>query len=147
MYKKEIGPWLPPLLCYYIYRVVCPPSLFFILLFFFVVAASHLFFYSQLIHARRAAWSDMLMVRYNTIWSALEVLNLLILALVILVNLVRFLRVIFFAFLHSISYWVSYCNKYYRCFNLSLFLTFWITNSWVASYILLTAVFMSRFIG
>ena len=44
------------------------------------------------------------MTHYNTIWSALEVLNLLVLILVILVNLVCFLRVIFFAFLYNITY-------------------------------------------
>ena len=38
------------------------------------------------------------MTRYNAAWSALGVLNLLVLALVILINSVRFLRVIFSAF-------------------------------------------------
>ena len=75
--------------------------------FFFIVTASHLFFYSLLIHARKATRSGILIMRYRAMWNALRILDLFNLVLIILVNLACFSDAIFFTFSYIFSYYIS----------------------------------------
>ena len=93
-------------------------SIFHTVAFFSMVIASYLFFYLLLIHARKAARLDMLVIYYRATWNALEVLNLFKLVLVILVNLAFFSDAIFFTFSHIFFYYISSCG--WRFIYLSL---------------------------